>query len=119
LDATSGSLTGTGVGIDSNAQIELVGDTMDISDADLNNYQNSNGAGDIRLETRTGDMVVERAILTTNGNNRAFGVDTSGDDLFVQDAEFYVNNANGNNGELINENAVDVDGTPARGGVTT
>lgn len=118
VDATSGSLTGTGVGIDSNAQIELVGDTMDISDADLNNYQNSNGAGDIRLETRTGDMVVERAILTTNGNNRAFGVDTSGDDLFVQDAEFYVNNANGNNGELINENAVDVDGTPARGGVT-
>ena len=119
IDATSGSLTGTSLDIDSNAQIDLIGDSMDISDADLNNFQSSNGNGDIRLETRTGDIIVERAILTTNQNNRAFGVDTSGDDLFVQDAEFYQGNTNGNNGELINENAVDVNGTPASGSVST
>ena len=91
---------------------------MDISDSDLNNFQSGNGQGDIRLETRSGNMTVERALLTTNDANRAFATDTSGDDLFVQDAEFYQDNTNGENGKLNNENSVDVDGTPARGSVS-
>ncbi|MDS0283553.1 PKD domain-containing protein [Haloarcula onubensis] len=118
VDATAGSLTGTGLNVDSNEAIRLTGDTMDISDSDLNNYQNGNGQGDIRLETRSGDMVVERAVLTTNDANRAFVADTSGDDLFVQNGEFYQGNTNGNNGSLVNENNVDVNGTPARGSVS-
>jgi len=118
FDATAGSLTGTDLGVDSNDVIRVTGDSMDISDSDLNNFQSGNGQGDIRLETRSGDMVVERAVLTTNGANRAFATDTSGDDLFVQDAEFYQDNTNGENGKLNNESSVDVDGTPARGSVS-
>ncbi|WP_167837424.1 beta strand repeat-containing protein [Halosimplex halophilum] len=116
----SDAVTGTNAALDSASAIEVEGSTLDLSDGSLNNYQNGNGDGsDIVLRATTGDMVVERTVMatTSSGNLLAYGADTSGADLFVQDAEFYVGNTNGNNGELYNVDRVEVDGTPDRGSV--